>query len=952
MTKIFSWIFIGIVIAFFIFFFNIVALITDWWWFSEVGFTEIFTKSLATKVIVGLTVGLFAVAFLLTNFLISVRSKIPWLAAIPEALIGQPLSLNDRIVKKLGIVICLIVAFFIGLIAAASWQDVLKYFAATPFGQTDPLFGKDVAFYVFSLPIYSLGLGLARILILLSLIGCGIVYVLRGSLNLTDLLGKFNLASISQKLGVPARIATQSVAGGPPVKLIKHKSTHSTSSVQADRKARLHIGILLSLFLATVAVGTYLSLYNLLVTQSGPVFGAAFTDANIMIPILKVSVFTYGLAACMALFYGVSGKISPLIGAISLTVLVGLAQGIVPGVFQKLVVAPNELVKETPFIKHNIEATRKAYRLDRIEEREIAADKPITASDIAANNLTIKNVRLWDRAPLLSTFSQIQEIRTYYEFASVDNDRYIINGEVRQIMLSPRELASDSLPNKAWINERLTFTHGYGIAAGPVNQVTPEGLPVLFVKDLPPKSEVKELSVARPEIYYGEILNDYVITKTKSKEFDYPKGEENVYTTYTGKGGVEINSPWRRLFYAFRVGSLKMLLSGDITRESRILYNRGVIERVVKVAPFLTYDRDPYLVVAEGKLYWIIDAYTSTDRYPYSQPLPLNGSPSTPLRVNYIRSSVKAVVDAYDGTVSFYQADPDDPIIKTYAKMFPNTFRSLSDMPKSLMPHLRYPEDIFSLQTAAYTTYHMDDPQIFYNKEDLWEIPAIAQEGEQQVDGKTSIMTPRHMIMRLPGEKTEEYILMLPFTPRAKDNLSAWMVARNDGGQYGKLVVYRFPKDKLVFGPKQVISRINQDAEISQQISLWDQRGSQVIQGPLLVIPIEESLFYVRPLYLKADAGKIPELKRVIVAYENKIAMEETLEAGLARLFGIGIGQQAKSAGETVPSKAAAETSKENLLKQAVETYDAAIRAQKEGDWGRYGEEIKKLGEILNKLRP
>ncbi|MBU1016931.1 MAG: UPF0182 family protein [Patescibacteria group bacterium] len=927
MTKILFWAFISIVVVFFIFFSSIIALVTDWWWFSEVGFTEVFTKSLLAKVSLGLTVGVFAAVFLLINFLIAVRSKIPWLATIPEALIGQPLSLNDRIVKKLGIVICLVTAFFIGLVAASSWQDVLKFLATTPFGQADPLFSKDVAFYVFSLPVYSLALGLVRSLIVLSLILSGTIYILRGSLNLSALLGKFNLNSLSEKLG------------GPPVKLIKHKST--------DRKARLHIGILLSLFLVTVAVGTYFSLYNLLTTQSGPVFGAAFTDTNVMIPIVKVSVFAYGLAAFLALFYGVSGKISPLVGAISLTVFVGLASGIIPSVFQKLIVAPNELVKETPFIKHNIEATRKAYGLDRIEEREIAADKPITASDIAANNLTIKNIRLWDRSPLLSTFSQIQEIRTYYEFANVDNDRYVIDGEVRQIMLSPRELASDSLPNKAWINERLTFTHGYGVAGGPVNQVTPEGLPVLFVKDLPPKSEVKELQVNKPEIYFGELVNDYVIVRTKSKEFDYPKGEENVYTTYAGQGGVELNSPLRRLFYAFRFGSLKMLLSGDITSESRILYNRNVKERVVNIAPFLTYDRDPYLVITEGKLYWIIDAYTSTDRYPYSQPLPLNGS-----KVNYIRNSVKAVVDAYDGTVSFYQADPDDPIIKTYAKIFPKTFRPLSDMPKNLLPHLRYPEDIFTLQTAVYTTYHMDDPQIFYNKEDLWEIPAIAQEGEQQSDGKVPAMTPRHMIMKLPGEKTEEYILMLPFTPRAKDNLSAWMVARNDGEQYGKLVVYRFPKDKLVFGPKQVISRINQDAEISQQISLWDQRGSQVIQGSLLAIPIEESLLYVRPLYLKADTGKIPELKRVIVAYENKIAMEETLEAGLARLFGTGIGQQAKPAGETAPSKAATDTSKENPLKQAAETYEAAIRAQKEGDWGRYGEEIKKLGEILNKLRP
>ncbi len=910
-TKIFSWAFLGLTVIAFIFLSSIISLITDWWWFTEVGYTEIFTTSLVTKVVLGLTVGVFAATFLLTNFLIAVRSKIPWMMTVPGALTGQPLSLDSRIIKKLGIIVSLIVACFIGLVAAASWQDVLKFISASPFGQTDPLFSRDIAFYVFSLPVYSLGLGIIRILILLSFIASVTIYILRGSLNLSTLLGKFDFGKLSKKLG------------GPQVTLVKHKDT--------DTKARLHIGILLFLFLATIATGTYLSIYNLPITQSGPVFGATFTDANIMIPLLRVSVFVYGLAAILALFYGVSGKITPLLGAVSLTILVGLVSAIIPAVFQKLVVAPNELVKETPFIKHNIEATRKAYGLDKIEEREIATDKPITASDIVANNLTIKNVRLWDRAPLLSTFSQIQEIRTYYEFASVDNDRYMIDGEMRQVMLSPRELASDSLPNKNWINERLTFTHGYGVAAGPVNQVTPEGLPVLFVKDLPPKSEVKELAITRPEIYYGELVNDYVIVKTKSKEFDYPKGEENVYTTYAGIGGVEINSPWRRLLYALRFGDLKMLLSGDITKESRILYNRNIKERVAKIAPFLTYDRDPYAVIAEGRLYWIIDAYTSTNRYPYSQPLPLNGASSTTLRVNYIRNSVKAVVDAYDGAVTFYQADPDDPIIKTYAKTFPQTFRPLSDMPKNLIPHLRYPEDIFSLQTAAYTTYHMDDPQIFYNKEDQWEIPAIAQEGEQQAGGKSPVMTPRHMIMKLPGEKKEEYILMLPFTPRAKDNLSAWMVARNDGQQYGKLVIYRFPKDKLIFGPKQIIGRINQDAEVSKQISLWDQGGSTVIQGSLLAIPIEESLLYVRPLYLKADTGKIPELKRVIVAYENKIAMEETLEAALARIFGNATGQTPPPRQET-SAVAPADTNKESLLRQAIEAYE-------------------KLGEILKKLR-
>jgi len=926
-NKFFSLTFLGLAFVTFIFFSGIVSLITDWWWYQEVGFTEIFIKSLSAKIIVGFSAGILAAAFLLTNLSFAIRSKIPWMAAIPEVLIGtnQPLSLNSRLLGKLGIILSCVIALFISLLASSSWHDVLKFLSSVPFSQNDPIFGRDISFYVFSLPVYSFGLGLIKTVILISLIASGAIYVLRGDLNLSSLFPKINLSKLT----------------GKPESLISKSAKDQIS----DPKARLHIGILLALLLTTIAIGTYLSLYNLLTAQSGPVFGATFTDANIMVPLLRISVFVYGLGAVLALFYGISGKIAPLLGAISLTVLVGFASWIIPSIFQKLVVAPNELVKETPFIKNNIEATRKAYGLDKVEEREIAADKPITAPDIAANNLTIKNVRLWDRAPLLSTFSQIQEIRTYYEFSSVDNDRYTINNELRQIMLSPRELASDSLPNKNWINERLTFTHGYGVAAGPVNQVTPEGLPVLFVKDLPPRSEVKELSIERPEVYYGEIPNDYVVVKTKSKEFDYPKGEENVYTSYTGVGGVEINSPLRRFLYALRFGSLKLFLSSDVTKESRILYYRNIKMRVSKIAPFLTFDRDPYLVIAEGKLYWILDAYTATDRYPYSQPLPLDGG-----KVNYIRNSVKAVVDAYGGTIKFYQTDPDDPIIKTYAKIFPKTFQKLEDMPKKLISHLRYPEDIFTLQTAIYTTYHMDDPQIFYNKEDQWEIPAIASGNAAQTEGETPTMNPRHMIMKLPDENKEEFILMLPFTPRAKDNLSAWMVARNDGEQYGKLVVYRFPKDKLVFGPKQIIGRISQDAQISQQISLWDQGGSQVIQGPLLVIPIEESLVYVRPLYLKAATGKIPELKRVIVAYENKIAMEETLEAGLAKIFGTAEGQT-KSSGETPAPSAPTDGSKESLLQQASQAYEAAIRAQREGDWGRYGEEIKRLGEILNKLR-
>ncbi len=912
-TKKFSIWIIG-AIAFFAFtiFSTIVAFIADWWWFSEIGHTEIFIKSLGAKTALGLSVATFTFLFLLVNILVSTSSKIPWFMVLPESITGRSINLSSHLTRKLGILISLLIAVLLGLIASSGWQRVLSFLEATPFGTVDPIFGKDIAFYVFTIPVITLGLGLLKTIILASLVLVGAIYVFRGSLNFTGLLGKFSVEVLDQKENL----------GG----------------------ARNHIAGLLSMFLLLIAVSAYVSIFSLLSNQTGQIYGAAATDVFVMIPLLWTSVFVAILASLSAIYWGKSGRSKFLIGTVILYFIVGFASSIIPSIFQKLIVAPNELVKETPFIKNNISATRIAYGLDKVEEREISGDKPLTKADIARNNPTIKNVRLWERAPLLSTFSQIQEIRTYYEFASVDNDRYTINGETRQIMLSPRELPPE--PNRNWINERLTFTHGYGVAAGPVNQVTAEGLPVLFVKDLPPQSSVKELAVTRPEIYFGELSSDYVFVKTKSKEFDYPKGEENVYSVYEGKGGVEINSFTKRIVYAIHFRSLKMLLSNDITTESRILYNRDIKKRALKVAPFLTFDRDPYSVIVDGKIYWIADAYTTSALYPYSQPMALNGA-----RVNYIRNSVKVVIDAYNGSTTLYITDTEDPIIRTYAKIFPKTFRPIAEIPKSLVSHLRYPEDIFTLQTAIYTNYHMTEPQIFYNKEDQWEVPVIAGAGEQNATGKSGAMAPRHMIMKLPGEKKEEYVLMLPFTPRAKDNLSAWMVARNDGDDYGKLVVYRFPKQKLIFGPKQVIGRINQDTEISRQIALWDQGGSQVIQGSLLVIPIEESLIYVRSLYLKAKDGKIPELKRVLVSYENKVAMEETLEAGLARIFGGSMPVSRGGSGEVGQSTTVLTGNTAELTAQANQAYESALRAQREGDWTRYGEEIRRLGEILRKLR-
>lgn len=669
----------------------------------------------------------------------------------------------------------------------------------------------------------------------------------------------------------------------------------------------------------------------------------SYTDAAIRIPLFKLIIGIYLLAGLGSLLFIVRGRIIGILASLIFLIILNISQALIPALVQSIIVEPNQLVKETPFIGHNIAATRAAYDLENVEERTISAEQQLTADDIAQHDLTIKNVRLWDRAPLLSTFSQIQEIRTYYQFSSITNDRYTLGDELRQIMLSPRDLEAENLPNRNWINEHLIFTHGYGAVAGPVNQVTQEGLPVLFVKDIPPQSDLSELSISQPALYYSQRVNDYVIVNTKLDEFDYPQGDTNVSTRYTGSGGVQLSSLWQRFLFSLRFGSEKILLSNDLTNESRILYYRQFQRRAEKLLPFLTFDRDPYLVIADGKLYWLLDAYTVSSLYPYSQPVLFNEQ-----SVNYVRNSIKIVIDAYNGTVGFYRTDDNDPIIATLSRIFPNVFKDLSAMPDNLRAHIRYPEDLFTTQAVLYTVYHMQDPQIFYNREDQWEIAGIIdQRSNQQAN-----ISPRHLVMRLPGEETAEYIFMLPFTPKGKDNLSAWMAARNDGDHYGKLLVFSFPKDRLVFGPKQIIDRINQDTEISQQLSLWDQRGSQVIQGPLLVIPIEGSLLYVRPLYLKAERGNIPELKRVMVAYENSIVMRRRLEDGLAAIFSSDSADKETEGAEAAESPSTPlATEKEELIRTANDHYQAALQAQREGNWSLYGEEIRKLGEVLKRLQ-
>jgi uncharacterized protein len=880
---------------------------TDWLWFRDLGYQTVFATTLAAKVALGLTAGLLAASFALLNFNWALRQG-PELPHIERffTVEGQSVPVPNfaRLVGRLAFPAALALGVLIGSLAWSAWEVFLRYRYQTPFGETDPLFGRDIAFYFFTLPALEFLSGLLLILVIVCLVGTAAIYATRTA-DFFSRLRRFELG----------------------------------------QRPRAHLLSLVAALFLLLGWQAYLGIPNLLFSTSGPIAGASYTDLHATLPLLYVQVGVAVLVAVLAAASLLRSKSGLLWAGVGFYLLVLVAGWLYPAIVQRFSVGPNELAKETPYITYNIAATRKAFGLDQVEERELPGETALAAADIRENQPTINNIRLWDQKPLLDTFSQIQEIRTYYDFQSVDNDRYRLNGELQQVMLSARELSSASLPNRNWINEHLTFTHGFGLTLGPVNQVTPEGLPVLFVKNIPPVSTAPALKVERPEIYFGELSNDRVYVKTKSKEFNYPAGEENVFADYAGERGVAIGSTWRQLLFATRFGDLKLLLSNDLTPESRVLYHRNIRERLAEVAPFLHFDSDPYLVISEGRLYWIADAYTTSNRYPYSEPL---GG------INYIRNSVKAVVDAYHGHVWLYIADERDPLIQTWARIYPGILKPLGEMPADLRAHLRYPEDIFKIQTAVYSTYHMALPQVFYNKEDQWSVVSMA---EKQGEAEAQVMEPYYTIMRLPSERTEEFMLLLPFTPKNKDNLAAWMVARADGEHYGRLLVYRFPKQKLIYGPKQIVARFNQDPEISRQLSLWNQRGSQVIFGTLLVIPIKESLIYVQPLYLRAETGKIPELKRVIVAAENRIAMEPTLAASLARIFGNAPSAAADLAQAAQPAARLGETpavppatDAQSLATQARQHYDRALQAQREGDWTRYGEELKRLGAVIEQM--
>ncbi len=857
---------------------------TEWLWFSNLGYGNVYATILKTKIVLFFSAAvIFALLFwgnimLATKLAPKSEAKWPW--AIVQRL--------QSALKVIVIVGTILISLIFGMVAQANWEVVLRFFSGQPFGIADPVFQKEVSFYVFSLPFYHIVRGWLLGALIITLLGSAGVYLL----SYTAQGLKFNLA----------------------------------------RPVLAHIGGIVITILAIFAWGYWLGIWELVFSERGVVFGASYTDMHAKLPaqwtLLAVVIFIMAVMVLAVWRRNLRWPVYAIGGWVVASIIIGT---IFPAIVQRFQVQPNELGRERTYIEYNIQFTREAFALNRIEEQPFPAEESPGPQDIEQNRVTINNVRLWDPRPLKDTYNQIQSIRLYYDFNDVDVDRYTINNEYRQVMLSARELSAEKLPEEAqtWVNRKLQFTHGYGAVMSPVNEVSTQGLPVLLLKDLPP---VGDFNIEQPEIYYGEKTNDYVIVGTETQEFDFPRGEENVYGSYQGRGGIGLGSIMRRLVYAWQLADLNILISGELTPESRVLYYRNIQQRVNHLVPFLRLDGDPYLVIMDGKLFWIQDAYTVSSRYPYSEPF--SG-------INYIRNSVKAVVDAYNGSVTLYVMEPDDALIRTYQAIFPGVFVSGDDMPPSLRVQLRYPEGMFNIQAAVYRSYHMRDARVFYNKEDLWAVPQEVYAGDQQP------MESYYIIMRLPDETKEEFLLMLPFTPVNKNNTISWMAARCDGENYGKMLVYRFPKERLVLGPSQIENRIQQDTVITEQFALWGRGGSRVIRGNLLLIPLGKSTIYVEPVFLQAEAGGLPELKRVIVVAGEHIVMEPSLEMGVAAIFGVG----APAPAPLPPAPTEAPVADiADLIEQAQQHYEQAQEYLKAGDWTGYGNELTALRAVLDQL--
>ena len=916
----------------------IVSIYPDWLWFGNLNFAPVFWTMALGKYGVAAVIWFLIITTLSVNLYAAQRFHSESEQKITE-IAGMPVS--GRTLNTLILAAILIVSFVIASKGSVQWNMVLSYLNQHPFGSTDPIFGKDIGFYVFSLPFYLFVREQLLIILLFAALVTVIWYVKDGAIQI---IGELVLAE---------------------------DRPSSLPKVKVADKVGKHLLVLAGILVLLAAWGYHLKAYGVLYSTQGPAFGASYTDVNIKIIAYRV-LMVMSFLLCLFISYNAFRlKIKPLLICAGIWVgAIGVLATGLPIIVQQFVVKPNELAKESPYIAYNIDFTRQAYNLNNIKEVDFEVNNSLSVEEIKDHDVTIQNIRVWDERPLLQTYRQIQSIRLYYDFHNVDVDRYMIDNQYRQVMLAARELVVDQLPPQAktWVNKHLIYTHGYGLAMSPVNEVTAEGLPQLMIKDVPPSININ-LKIDRPEIYFGEKTTEYILVNTGAQEFDYPKGDKNVYTSYQGQGGVLINSFMRRLLFAIEFQDPQILFTTYLTPESRIMFNRRIKRRVTAIAPFLSYDTDPYMVVSGGRLFWIQDAYTASNMYPYSK---RSKTPFRKKELNYIRNSVKVIIDAYDGHVTYYMIDAKDPILKTYSKVYPALFKPLDEMPADLKKHLRYPNDLFEIQVQTYAQYHMQDVQVFYNQEDLWEPPdEIYGENRQ-------MMKPYYIIIKLPDEDKEEFLLMLPYTPSKKDNMIAWLAARSDLPHYGKLLVYKLSKEKLVYGPMQIEARIDQQTDISRELSLWGQRGSRVIRGNLLAIPVSDSFIYVEPIYLEAElepqreaqaapppkggqsqkqpstrsarqgittTAALPELKRVIVVLGNRVAMEKTLDQALSRVLGGEIIEK-----DDVSFKVPESGEISDIGEQALKYYNNAKDYLRQGDWAGYGRELEKLEGILKQL--
>jgi uncharacterized membrane protein (UPF0182 family) len=902
---------------------TVATFATERLWYIDLGYLGVFWKRIEARLIAAVAAAIPVFVFVLANLLATrgpVRRQ-----EHSDDIIDLHKRPGRHSLSRFALAVGAITAVLTGFAASAAWMEVQQFIHATPFGVSDPIFGRDVGFYVFQLPLIRVVYSAGMAMIVLVALGVGFIYLASGAL-------------------VRARPQAQ-VVFGSGFERPRHRLGFSLEP--ADPGAKLHISILVALGFLWRAFGYVLSMYGLVYSPRGVVFGASYADVHGTLPGLRVMAAHAVIAAALVVVTAARRRFSyrPLVAVLAVMAVGSLIAGeVYPGLVQKLYVEPNELAAESRFIQYNLDSTRRAYALDRIEEREFPLANVLRPEDLAANQTTVQNVRLWDWEPLLDTYGQLQEMRLYYKFSDVDIDRYLVGGRYRQVMIAAREMDVDRLPTQAqtWINRHLKYTHGYGVVASPVNEVGSDGFPVLMVRDIPPKGPA-ELGIDRPEIYFGERTRDYVIVNTRTEEFDYPLGDENAYTRYQGRTGIELSSFLRKAAFAVRFGTVKVLLSADITRESKVLFARQIGERVRRLAPFLRYDRDPYIIIADGRLMWVQDAYTVSSAYPFSE--------RDSSGVNYIRNSVKVVIDAYTGEVTFYVIDPEDPLAATYSAIFPGLFTPGTEMPDAVRAHLRYPEDLFVVQARMFSLYHMKNPSVFYNKEDHWNFPREVYKGAQQP------VSPYYVNMVLPGEEDLSFVLFMPFTPARKDNMVAWMAAKCDEADYGKMVVYKFSKQRIVYGPMQLEAQIDQDSEISKLLSLWNQQGSRVIRGNLLVYPIGQSLLYVESIFLAAERSQLPQLKRVIVSDGTRMYMGDDLSSALAAMAG---GQRAGLAATPAPAGAAPGTppapgipageSPEELARRALSLYERARERLREADWAGFGQAHEELEMVLRRL--